>query len=143
MTQVAFHFNVPDKLGYACRLLRKATAGGAQVAVTGQGDLLDALDTELWTFSAAGFVAHARLGRSPAGVVERSPVVLAEAPQQTAVRDVLLNLGDEVPEGFDAFGRVIEIVTGDEADRQRARARWKHYLGQGFDIVRHDIAQAR
>ena len=24
MTEVAFHFNAPDKLGYACRLLRKA-----------------------------------------------------------------------------------------------------------------------
>ena len=26
MTEVAFHFNVPDKLHYTCRLLRKARA---------------------------------------------------------------------------------------------------------------------
>ena len=36
MTEVAFHFNVPQKSGYACRLLRKATAGGARVVVTGE-----------------------------------------------------------------------------------------------------------
>ena len=30
MTEVAFHFNAPDKLGYACRLLRKAVATGAR-----------------------------------------------------------------------------------------------------------------
>ena len=28
MTEVDFHFNAPDKLGYACRLLRKAVANG-------------------------------------------------------------------------------------------------------------------
>ena len=33
MTDVAFHFNVPDKLGYACRLLRKAHAAGGSVGV--------------------------------------------------------------------------------------------------------------
>ena len=33
MTEVAFHFNVPDKLGYACRLLRKAYAAGGPVGV--------------------------------------------------------------------------------------------------------------
>ena len=30
MTEVAFHFNAPDKQAYACRLLRKAVAGGAR-----------------------------------------------------------------------------------------------------------------
>ena len=31
MTEIAFHFNAPDKLAYACRLLRKAVASGARV----------------------------------------------------------------------------------------------------------------
>ena len=26
MTEIAFHFNAPDKLAYACRLLRKANS---------------------------------------------------------------------------------------------------------------------
>ena len=30
MTGVEFHFNAPDKLAYACRLLRKAAAKGAK-----------------------------------------------------------------------------------------------------------------
>ena len=34
MTEVTFHFNAPDKLGYACRLLRKAVGKGANVIVT-------------------------------------------------------------------------------------------------------------
>ena len=38
MTEVAFHFNAPDKLGYACRLLRKAVGTGARVLDLGCGD---------------------------------------------------------------------------------------------------------
>ena len=30
MTEVAFHFNVPDKLVYTCRLLRKACRARAR-----------------------------------------------------------------------------------------------------------------
>ena len=33
MTEIAFHFNAPDKVAYACRLLRKAVAVNAKVVV--------------------------------------------------------------------------------------------------------------
>ena len=36
MTEVEFHVNVPDRLQYACRLLRKACRKGVRVAVTGR-----------------------------------------------------------------------------------------------------------
>ncbi|MBL0422075.1 DNA polymerase III subunit chi [Ramlibacter sp. AW1] len=139
MTEVAFHFNAPAKLAHACRLLRKAVGSGAQVVVTGDDDLLCALDSELWTFSPADFVPHAHLGQAPSVVVERSPVVLARSPRAAAHRQVLVNLGDSVPEGFEDFERLIEVVTGDEDDRQRARRRWKHYADRGLGIVRHDL----
>ena len=42
MTEVAFHFNAPDKVAYACRLLRKAVGSGARVVVTAEAD--DAAD---------------------------------------------------------------------------------------------------
>jgi len=29
MTEVAFHFNVPDKMNYVCRILRKASQAKA------------------------------------------------------------------------------------------------------------------
>ena len=44
MTEVAFHFNVPDKLNYICRLLRKATQAKARVVVSGPADALKTLD---------------------------------------------------------------------------------------------------
>jgi DNA polymerase-3 subunit chi len=140
VTEVAFHFNVPDKLAYACRLLRKATGAGSKVVVTGEPGLLRRLDTELWTFSALEFIPHAHVAVAEAQVVAASPVVLADSPRGTPHHDVLVNLGGAVPEGFERFERLIELVSQEEADRQEARARWKHYADRGYAIVRHDFA---
>jgi DNA polymerase III subunit chi len=140
MTEVAFHFNVPDKLAYACRLLRKATAAGSSVVVTGEPQALRTLDTELWTFSALEFIPHCHAASADPQVLSASPVVLADTARGTPHQQVLVNLGEAVPEGFERFERLIEVVSQDEGDRQQARARWKHYADRGYAIQRHDIA---
>ena len=75
MTEVAFHFNAPDKLVYACRLLRKATGSGAQVVVTGETSFLQELDAALWNLAPHEFLAHGMEG-CPDAVWQQSPVVL-------------------------------------------------------------------
>lgn len=141
MTDIAFHFNAPDKLAYACRLLRKAVASGARVVVTGEGATLQALDTLLWTFSALEFLPHCRAGSPPEQLAE-SPVVLAAQIEDGTVlphHQVLLNVGERIPAGFERFERVIEVVTLSEQDRQNARQRWKSYTDSGYSITRHDL----
>lgn len=140
MTEVTFHFNAPDKLGHACRVLRKAVAAGAKVVVTGDGALLRELDIALWTFSPLDFVPHCRDGASPAAVLTASPVVLAESPRSAPHQHVLLNLGSAVPEGFERFERLIEVVTVQEEERQLGRRRWKHYAARGYAIKSEDLA---
>ncbi|MBC7435061.1 MAG: DNA polymerase III subunit chi [Bdellovibrionales bacterium] len=140
MTEVAFHFNAPDKLAYACRLLRKASASGAKLVVTGEPGLLRQLDVALWTFSPLEFLPHC-LGTSDAAVLAASPIVLAEQVQGTPHQQVLVNLSHAVPDGFERFERLIEVVEeGDEAGRLSARSRWKHYADRGYAITRHDLA---
>jgi DNA polymerase-3 subunit chi len=141
MTEVAFHFNAPDKLGYACRLLRKAVANGAKVVVTGDPGLLRELDTALWTFSPLDFVPHCYGAASAPAVADASPVVLADSARMAPHQQVLVNLGATVPEGFERYERLIEVVTPEEADRQQARQRWKHYADRGYAITRHDRAR--
>jgi DNA polymerase III subunit chi len=150
MTEVAFHFNAPDKLAYACRLLRKAVAQGSRVVVTAPAEMLARLDVLLWTFSQADFVAHVRLPirYAPHAGTDASlslaPVVLVDdaAAPDLPHRQVLLNLGVDMPQGFAAYARVIEVVGLDEQDRQLARGRWKNYAAQGYAIVRHDLQLA-
>jgi DNA polymerase-3 subunit chi len=140
MTEVAFHFNAPDKVGYACRLLRKAAGTGARVVVTGEPQLLRELDVALWTFAPLEFVPHCHAAASTAQVLAASPVVLAESVQAAPHREVLVNLGQPVPQGFEGFERLIEVVTLEDDDRQGARRRWKHYADRGYAITRHDLA---
>lgn len=138
MTEIAFHFNVPERLAYACRLLRKAVGSGARVLVTGESDTLKQLDTALWTFSATDFVPHCDLD-GEAAVLALSPVILAPSLTSTPHHEVLLNLGQLVPDGFEQFQRVIELVGIDDEERPMARARWKHYTDRGYAITRHDL----
>jgi DNA polymerase-3 subunit chi len=143
MTEVSFHFNVPDRLLYACRLLRKATRKGAHVVVTAPPDTLSQLDRTLWTFDPLEFVPHVRVapGAAPSPRLRDTPVWLVERASDAARHDVLLNLGLEPPKGFESFARVIEIVSTDEQERSSGRARWKHYSARGYEIQRHEVAE--
>ena len=143
MTEVSFHFNVPDRLAYACRLLRKATRQGAHVVVTGPVPTLATLDRALWTFDPLDFVPHVRVspGAKPAPRLRETPVWLVEQTADAARHDVLLNLGLEPATGFESFARVIEIVSTDEQERASGRQRWKHYAGRGYDIQRHEVGE--
>ncbi len=141
MTEITFHFNAPNKLAYACRLLRKAVGSGAKVVVTGDEESLQALDTQLWTFSALEFLPHCRAD-SPLEQRVVSPIVLAaqlDASETLPHHQVLVNLGDGVAPGYERFERTIEVVTLDEQDRHNARLRWKHYADRGYAITRHDL----
>jgi DNA polymerase-3 subunit chi len=138
MTEVAFHFNAPDPVAYACRLLRKAVGSGAKIVVTGDAAKLQALDSALWTFSPVDFVPHCYV-ESDALVVAASPVILAQSIEAVPHLQVLLNIGQLAPSGFERFERVIEVVGLDDEDRQHARSRWKHYSDQGYAITRHDL----
>jgi DNA polymerase III subunit chi len=139
VTAVAFHFNVDDRLGYACRWLRKAVNQRARVVVIGPPKTLQELDLALWTMSETEFLPHCQSAASPE-MVERSPIVLVNSVEAGMRADVMLNLGDHVPVGFERFERVTEVVTQGEVERASARQRWKHYQASGCTIVQHDLA---
>ena len=142
MTEIAFHFNMPDKLHYACRLLRKVYQSGSRARVVGEADTLAALDQALWTFAAQDFIPHCQAGAS-AALLAHTPIVLATTAASQDCDEVLVNLGASVPEGFEHYARLIELVSQNETDRTGARRRWRHYADGGYAITRHDLAADR
>ncbi len=141
MTEVDFHFNTPERLGYTCRLLRKAVRQNTGVAVTGPVATLDALDRLLWTFADTEFLPHLRVGGAmPAPRLQRTPVWLVDQAERAAHLPVLVNLGDAPASGFESFQRLIEIVSTDDQEREAARQRWRHYASRGYTINRHEVA---
>lgn len=139
MKEIEFHFNVPDKLDYGCRLLRKVQHRGMRAVVTAEPDLLTQLDQFLWSFSSTEFLPHCL---DTAGVVltDLTAIILSEQTGACSAEGVLINLGRKIPEGFDRFERFVELVSDEPEDRLAGRDRWKTYKNGGFELKRHDVA---
>lgn len=137
--EVDFHTGVADKLGYTCRLLRKALRSGKRLVVTGHPAVLNRLDQQLWTFDPGEFIAHARLraGQAAAPLLARTPIWLADAPGDAGPRDVLVNLGPAPLTDGPGCERVIEIVADDPEDAQAGRERWRLYKAAGVTPTAH------
>jgi DNA polymerase-3 subunit chi len=138
VAEVAFHTGVADKLDHGCRLLRKAYRQGAKVVVAGDAAMLARLDQALWTFEPLEFVPHARLrSGQPAPRMARTPIWLVDAGAAPPHHEVLVNFGPEMVDGYEAFGRIIELVGSDDDDRAAGRRRWRAYESAGRAITHH------
>lgn len=134
MTDVAFHTGLADKLGYTCRLLRKACRQGRRVEVRGEGEQLARLDPLLWTFDPSEFLPHVRLraGQPISPELARTPVWLVDGARPDVKAPVLVNLGPEPAADFARFERVVELVGTEDLERREGRQRWRYYEGQGL-----------
>lgn len=154
MTRIDFAFGAPDRLRMACQVVRKRFLAGQRLVVyCRDGSRLAAFDRMLWAFDDTSFVPHV-LANDP--LASETPVVLtagdpqqaaqaAQAAQPAAGVDApplwLLNLDNECPPGFDAFERLLEIVSDDPDDKQAARQRWRLYQNAGHTPVSHDLSR--
>lgn len=142
MTRIDFHSNVADPCQYACRLLRKASGQGARVLVVVDASLLAPLDQALWSLGDTDFLPHCR-SSDGADMRSASPIVLHDVdggalPAVEAA--VLVNLSRQLPQGFERFERLIEILPTPEHDAESvalARQRWKHYKDRGYELRNH------
>ncbi len=136
--RVHFYHNTHDRLALAGELVGRALARGRKAAVRlPDAATLKRFDQLLWTQDALSFLPHVPLD-SPLAV--ETPVVLAAAGADTPWphTDMLFNLADDIPPGFEGFRLLVEIVGQKESDRLPARARWGAYKQRGCDIKAFD-----
>ena len=129
MTSIDFHSNVPDKVGHACRLVRKAAlAGKLVVLLTEDAAQLAQLNDALWTFSATDFLPHVVAGDPLAA---QTAVVLTDDDSvELPHHDILVNLSRRMPANFSSFQRVFEIISSDLEDAAAGRKRYRTYKQQ-------------
>jgi DNA polymerase-3 subunit chi len=143
VTRVQFYHNAENPLALACELAVSAWGTGRKVALR-VADAASArtLDQMLWTFDPLAFVPHV-MAASP--LASETPIIIGQADAATdwPHADMLFNLADDVPPGYQDFRIVVEIVGRSDAVRLPARARWMHYKQrelplQAFDAVRRE-----
>ncbi len=122
----------------ACKLAEKAWRLENTVYIHAK-DRADAerLDELLWTFRDGSFVPHGLAGRNDG--TEVSPIMIGYDGQGIGVRDLLINLCDEIPAFVEGFPRVAELVTSDETCRQASRKRYATYRDQGHELTTHNL----
>lgn len=137
-TEIHFYHNTPDRLAAACRIATRAVAAGRRLAVRiPDAEFGRRFDALLWTAEPRNFVPHVMID-SP--LAAETPVVIGPAGAPWPHRDVLLNLGDDLPEGFERFAMLMEVVGREDDARVAARARWRGYRALGIEPVPHDLA---
>jgi DNA polymerase-3 subunit chi len=139
MTRVDFHSNIPDKIHYVCRLVRKARHAHCRIVLMGEPPQLAALDAALWTFSEHDFVPHVMAGDA---LAIHTPVILATTDADADAlphHQILINLTSQPPPTFARFERLFEIVATDAADIASGRDRYRFYQQRGYALT-HFVA---
>ena len=122
----------------ACKLAEKAWRLDNSVYIhTKDRAHAERLDELLWTFRDGSFVPHGLADRNDG--TESSPIVIGCSTDGVEARDLLINLGDEIPEFAQGFPRVAELVTSDDNCRSLSRKRYAAYRDQGHDLTTHKL----
>ena len=122
MTRIDFHTNIPDKVGYACRLVRKAYAARAKLVLLAESPAQAAqLNEALWTLSGTDFIPHVMAGDPLAA--DTPVIVTADENVDLPHRDMLINLTDE-------------------EDAAAGRARYGAYKRQSYPLTHFVASQA-
>jgi DNA polymerase-3 subunit chi len=139
MTRIDFHSNVPDKIAYACRLVRKARSANCQIVILAKdAQQMATLDELMWTFSEQDFLPHVQLDDP---LAPQTPILLTTNDKmESPHHQVLINLSDTPPEHFARFERMFEVISVDEADKAAGRERYRYYQQRGYPLT-HFVAE--
>ncbi len=125
------------RLLQACKLIERIWLAGQHVHVQlVSQSMAQQFDDDLWTFRQGSFVAH-----EPPGSAAPDPVRAvtlgfgATLPPQC---EYVVNLSEQIPEGFAGCQRIAEFVSPDEVHRQQARNRYRQYRQAGCTLQNHE-----
>jgi DNA polymerase-3 subunit chi len=139
MTRIDFHSNVPDKIAYACRLVRKARTADCRIVILAKDrQQLAELDEQLWVFSEHDFLPHVMLNDPLAA---QTPILLTtDDAMESPHNQILINLSDAPPGHFARFERMFEVISSDDADKSAGRERYRYYQQRGYPLT-HFVAE--
>jgi DNA polymerase-3 subunit chi len=121
----------------ACRLADKAYNLGHTVYLLVASEAqAAALDDLLWTFRQDSFIPHERY---PLAGEESSPVLVGAVLPAEFDAQVLINFTDRLPEGFERFERVVELVDSHPEVLAKSRERFRQYRERGLTPETHKL----
>jgi DNA polymerase III subunit chi len=130
----------PDAhLRCVCRIADKAYDQGLRIFIrTDANEVAMRIDDLLWSTGERSFLPHEIVtANSPSH--PRIAALIGNEPAPTAYRDVLINLGSNLPSNPSDYQRIVEIVPGDDELKRQARVRFKAYRDLGIEPATQTI----
>ena len=122
---------------FSCTIANKAWQQGHTVYVeTPSREAAGVMDDLLWTFNDISFLPHV-VAADDGTPAER--VVIGWHSRPPGNYDVLINLTADIPATAERFARIVEIVAGDNRQRDLARNRYRGYRDQGCELHNHTL----
>ena len=142
----------------ACRVAETAWRRGHRVHLHADSpESARRLDDLLWTWRDESFVPHAVCGAGDAGASDAgvggagaggagaggagagASVTIGWGALPEFADDVLLNFDSRVPDGFERFARVAEVIGGADPARAAGRERFRRYRAVGCELKTHRL----
>ena len=122
---------------FACHLIEKIFDQKHSIYLhTESQKEAETMNQLLWTFRDDSFIPHNFYGD------EKKPVPLVQIGFSKTPKhhqDILLNFTSTVPEFFNQFKHIIEIVRNDPSQQNLARERYRIYRSHGCEINTHKL----
>ena len=137
MNRVDFYILPPNAVTdrFVCTIANKAWQNGNNIYIrTDDRETAVLLDNLLWTYNDISFLPHALSDGSDHG---KNPILIGWNEQFPEQYQVMINLAEDIPATTDKFTRIIEIVAGNNQDRQAARNRYRNYRDRGYELHDH------
>lgn len=129
MTNIQFIFNVKDKPAILHSLLLKNLQKKKKCLVFCEDQSeIDPLSQNLWNDSGINFLPHA------INKMYENEMIILSNDRIDWMDDTLINFSSSMIDGFNRYLKLIELVTDDEKNKEKARDRFKFYKDCGYKV---------
>lgn len=137
MPTVSFYIlespNIQDYFKTIVQLTLKAFEAEHQILIhSNHPNILKPIDDYLWSFSTTSFIPHV-LANNDNDIDEIDPIILASFEPTQTTKDLLIQLGDNIPNNFQAYHRIIEVLYSEPTNLVKGRERFKFYRQNGIE----------
>lgn len=128
-----------QRWAFVCRLTEKAYLRDLGIVIVND-TLADAraLDDLLWTFNERSFIPH-KLYMGEQSLDPATKVYVTALPTAAPRVDLLVNLTARLPENWEHYPRIAEIIDADPEQRRLGRERFKSYRDLKVALETHQL----
>ncbi|OUX19238.1 MAG: hypothetical protein CBE17_00315 [Gammaproteobacteria bacterium TMED257] len=131
-----------DDINYCtCKIIKKFYEEGKKILVSSKNSILiDDLNKLLWTFEQLSFIPHS----TSKDYDSFTPVLLTETgyKNDSIIKkdyNIFINLDDEVKTDYYNYEVVIELVSGNEHQKNLAREKYLYYKNNRLNVKHENL----